>query len=1002
MDILQTIFDEYPEPELWGRIDWLSEVRELCVAGSWKAGATLLQKGSKTNKKIYAEEDGQKFVRNYFFNDLLEQDRYMEASALAWSRGLFEQRPKHILRIFKALSKHDLIILLGASGLSKCLGPEVPVLMFDGTIKPACEVKVGDQLMGDDSKPRNVLSAHSGFGPMFRIKPKRGESWTCNDQHILTLRCNHDKKNGNGSISSKWFKGNIVDVPLYEYLGWSKTRQNLTQQFSVGVEFEKKYFPFSPYAYGLWIADGGVDLPVLHKPDGNPARYWRRYFEELGYRINSIPNDRDTCTAWFVRIHEESGGGDPPNPFTEFVRSSFFEGEKRIRHEYLTGSREQRLQLLAGLVDGDGTRNGRGYAITTKYPGLAKDLCFLARSLGLSATDNPLTATIKETGFIGEYRSVWISGDTHFIPSLAKPIEEGTVVRDCTNTSFEVEEIGDGEYFGFEIDGNRRFLLGDFTVTHNTYCAAAYCSLDFMRDPENTSIKFGSVNDTNLKGNLWANLRTFQEQSLFPQDLHPNETRMRMKPLGARPDCGIDAVLFSKQRDSTGKIKGFHPKPFRLKKHPKYGDLTVVRILLDETQELSPGVQSDLGSPQSTIDEDTHHMKIMLTCNPIDEGKWVVQMAQPRGGWEEEKINKLKDWESNGWHVVRLDGADFENVRFHKTVFPGFLTRKAYDGYMNNGLPTPNWYIFARGYPPPGRAQETVVPSSWFDSSKGEPMFVGATSGLLGGDLAFVQDKAILTIGRYGLASGWTDWDGVEHRFNSRNVPNQWESRHCGVLDRIITLQTDDNDGVAGEVKSWAEAQDIEPNFCVLDMTGNGFGVVSHLQKKWGPVEGVNWKEKATDLKILVEDKFAADLQTKGKVSEMYWTVRRWMDPRVRGLFINPTCDNWEVLRRQLTTRAYKQAGMQIEVESKENYCKRFPQSPDEADSFVMMMFGARIRGLPLPALVDENAIVDRGPGGKQKGVLKTADRPHSASPTWATPRLENVEEARLPSRLAS
>jgi hypothetical protein len=32
----------------------------------------------------------------------------------------------------------------------------------------------------------------------------------------------------------------------------------------------------------------------------------------------------------------------------------------------------------------------------------------------------------------------------------------------------EVEPIGEGAYFGFQIDGNKRFLLGDFTVTHNT------------------------------------------------------------------------------------------------------------------------------------------------------------------------------------------------------------------------------------------------------------------------------------------------------------------------------------------------------------------------------------------------------------------------------------------------------------------------------------------------------------------------------------------------------
>lgn len=32
---------------------------------------------------------------------------------------------------------------------------------------------------------------------------------------------------------------------------------------------------------------------------------------------------------------------------------------------------------------------------------------------------------------------------------------------------FEVKEFGIGDYYGFVVDGNHRFLLGDFTVTHN-------------------------------------------------------------------------------------------------------------------------------------------------------------------------------------------------------------------------------------------------------------------------------------------------------------------------------------------------------------------------------------------------------------------------------------------------------------------------------------------------------------------------------------------------------
>ena len=35
----------------------------------------------------------------------------------------------------------------------------------------------------------------------------------------------------------------------------------------------------------------------------------------------------------------------------------------------------------------------------------------------------------------------------------------------------QIESVGEGEYYGFTIDNNRRFVLGDYTVTHNTVMA---------------------------------------------------------------------------------------------------------------------------------------------------------------------------------------------------------------------------------------------------------------------------------------------------------------------------------------------------------------------------------------------------------------------------------------------------------------------------------------------------------------------------------------------------
>jgi replicative DNA helicase len=66
---------------------------------------------------------------------------------------------------------------------------------------------------------------------------------------------------------------------------------------------------------------------------------------------------------------------------------------------------------------------------------------------------------------------MYISGNViEEIPTLIKRKQalKRQYRNDPTSSSFRVEPLGVGDYYGFEIDGNRRFLLEDYTVTHNT------------------------------------------------------------------------------------------------------------------------------------------------------------------------------------------------------------------------------------------------------------------------------------------------------------------------------------------------------------------------------------------------------------------------------------------------------------------------------------------------------------------------------------------------------
>jgi hypothetical protein len=117
----------------------------------------------------------------------------------------------------------------------------------------------------------------------------------------------------------------------------------------------------------------------------------------------------------------------------------------------------------------------RAITITQKRKKLADDIVFLARSLGFRVSINN-TIGRCQNGFSGTYYKVRISGDIWRIPCLVKhkrdrciaAQREYKIYRNILNTGIKLTPLGEGDYYGFIINGNHRYLLKDFTVTHNT------------------------------------------------------------------------------------------------------------------------------------------------------------------------------------------------------------------------------------------------------------------------------------------------------------------------------------------------------------------------------------------------------------------------------------------------------------------------------------------------------------------------------------------------------
>ena len=405
--------------------------------------------------------------------------------------------------------------LPGSNGSGKCLGINTPVLMFDGTKTMSQDIRVGDLLMGDDSTPRRVLSTIRGVDQLYEVRPKKGLSYVVNSDHVLSLKnsdIKHDKYNAGDAP---------VNISVKDYLEKSKTWKDVFRGYRTGVDFPVQAVRIDPYILGLWLGDDTTGVTSITTADDEIESAFRKEALRRGLglrcrrkkaestlcrtcraghlnggecvRTNAIMSSkiwqgtglRPSSQELDVKVAEKLNWPVSPrtsvdicdegrwnchaNSIQHNLESYGIFFDKRVPHEYKANSRSVRLEILAGLIDTDGSFDGGGYDFISKIAALADDVAFLARSLGLAAYVKPCIKSYQN-GTQEAYYRVSISGDCSIIPVRLprKKAPARRINKDVLKVEIEVVSIGKGDYYGFNVDGNHLFCLGDFTVTHNS------------------------------------------------------------------------------------------------------------------------------------------------------------------------------------------------------------------------------------------------------------------------------------------------------------------------------------------------------------------------------------------------------------------------------------------------------------------------------------------------------------------------------------------------------
>lgn len=462
---------------------------------------------------------------------------------------------------------------------------------------------------------------------------------------------------------------------------------------------------------------------------------------------------------------------------------------------------------------------------------------------------------------------------------------------------------------------------------------AAYFLLDWLADPMYTCVKVVSVNLSHAEKNIFALIKRLHESSIIPL---PGERKAESLMASDNAEQGIHLVAIPPGMDGTGRLQGFHPKP-RDKEHAVYGKLTRVRAVLDEAEEVAPGVWPDIDNMLITRDPSNSLVKVAGCANPRRRESSFGHRCEPISGWSSINIEDSHEWGNKfGWHITRIDGARCENVTERRVVFPGLLTYEGYISYVKKGVNDPNYLTMARGWFPEQGVDAFAIPSEIVDRSVGHLNFIHEVTYCGAVDLALEGvDKAIMTIAKFGLADGRTCL-GQHTRFEGPKWGVQIEAQF-EIPKYDPTKQLQQTIWIARQIKKHCkETFQILPMNLIVDRTGNGSGVHDTLKQEFGvEVVGLNFGTASTETKILEDDTQTAEELYDGVVTELFFATRKFME--TDSLVISPSV-SLNPLRKELSTRKWNYGrGGRNRVESKQEYANQGNDSPDRADSLCMI-----------------------------------------------------------------
>ena len=329
------------------------------------------------------------------------------------------------------------------SRVGKALAYDTPILTKNGWKKHG-ELTLYDEVIGIDGEFKKILAIHNPCKMEYKVTFSDGEEIICHGNHEWRV---HDRNRGEKIID-------IETKEMYKNYTNKDGHMRFVVPFKECVVGLHKDLWVDPYTLGAWLGDGRNQNPDICG-------------DEKDYPIVQKILDAGYSLAWDTK-HKTTG-----------VRYYGFKGlreglqnygmchsrkrlPKHIPGDYLVSDEEQRLELLAGLLDTDGCLNKkeRRYQFTTNEESLKDGFISLVNTFGWRTSVSKREKGMSSSGIYAN-KPYWVISfnPTKHIPCQLERKKLYQFSKQRRTTVEKVEKI-------------KEYKIGNcITVEDEIYCA---------------------------------------------------------------------------------------------------------------------------------------------------------------------------------------------------------------------------------------------------------------------------------------------------------------------------------------------------------------------------------------------------------------------------------------------------------------------------------------------------------------------------------------------------